>query len=515
MKKRSETKTNVCVKARDMLTEISIVDNQFNKVASRLGSLSKDLSPGIYKVRWKTASVSKDKLIEITGKEGDCVMNLEMGMQEINTSAPLNNTKFGSIDKPNVLKDLSGNPPVLNPEKASQLLVFLRDEEGTDTNFSALSVSVHASDGAKLADFNDGLINTKEHYAGLMIGLDPGVYRLRIETGQLGSYEIFVFTSESWQTRVFLTCDDFYYGSDTYRRPSLRTTSILMGRIGIRFDPASHDARLAEIALNAFMRGYDILDSSDMQGLLHGKFDDPMLGIYCAHLLLQRKRINWSLFNVVCRNLHRLVGPIPDLQALFVKLKHPMPPHDERLSLYHGLPPMLICSWDLLIRHSRKRFSIIPPNSLSDRIAGSVVSTEPWLMCRVESQIKTSAQPIPNVSFAQGKRVMKQMIEHVGRTNRKTINNYLEEQQRNLDPIESVILSAVTREDESGHLDEVKERAKLQILGSVPQVLKQQTDAIDIKENALSNLQVPSYSMARSVVSLASKLKGKFDFDIS
>lgn len=514
MKKHSEKKTNVRVNARDGLTEISIVDNQFNQVASGLGSLSRDLVPGIYKVRWKTASVSKDKLIEITGKEGGGVLDLDTEMQEINTSAPLNNTKFGCIDKPYVLKDMSSNPPALHPEKACQLLVFLRDEEETDTEFPAQSVSVHASDGTKLADFNDGFINTEERYAGLMIGLYPGVYRLRVETGQLGPYEIFVFTADGWQTRVFLTCDDFYYGSDTFRRPVLRTASILMGKIGARFDPASHDARLAELALNALLRRYDILESNDMQDLLHGKFDDPMLGIYGAHLLLQRKRVNWDLFDTVCRNLHRLVGPIPDLQALYVKSKRPMRQRDERLSLYRGLPPMLIRSWDLLIRHSRKRFSIIPPGSLSDRIAGSVVSMEPWLMCRVEPQIETSVQPMPNVSFALGRRVMKQMVEQVGLTDREKISNYLKEQQENLNPIESAILSAVTMTDESESSDNLKERTKLQISGFDPSDLSQQIDAIDIAKNALSNLQAPSYSIARSAVSLALKLRGKFNFDI-
>jgi hypothetical protein len=514
MKKHSEKKTNVRVNAKDGLTEISIVDSQFNRVASSLGFLSRDLAPGIYKVRWKTASASKDKLIEITGKEGGGVLNLETEMQEINTSAPLNNTKFGCIDKPDVLKDMSGNPPALHPEKACQLLVFLRDEEETDTEFPAESVSVHTADGTKLANLNDGLINTEQRYAGLMIGLDPGVYRLRVETGRLGSYEIFVFTADGWQTRVFLTCDDFYYGSDTFRRPALRTTSIQMGKTGARFDPASHDARLAEIALNALLRGYDILASSDMQGLLHGKFDDPMLGIYGAHLLLQRKRINRDLFDTVCRNLHRLVGPIPDLQALYVKSKRPMRQPDERLSLYRGLPPMLIRSWDLLIRHSRKRFSIIPSGSLSDRIAGSVVSSEPWLMCRVDPQIETSVQPMPNVSFALGRRVMKQMAEQVGRTDREKIRNYLKEQQENLNPIESAILNAVVMADESEGSDKMKERTKLQISGFGPSGLTQQTDAIDIAKNALSNLKVPSYSIARSAVSLASKLKGEFDFDV-
>lgn len=515
MKQHSERKTNVRVNARDGLAEIAIVDNQFNQIASGLGFLSTDLAPGIYRVRWKTASASKDKLIEITGKEGGGVLNLELETQEINTSAPLHNTKFGCIDKPDVLKDLSWNPPTRHPEKTSQLLVFLRDEEETNTEFPVQSVSVHASNGTRIMDLKDGIINTEERYAGLMIGLDPGVYRLRVESGRLGSYEIFVFTAVGWQTRILMICDDFYSGSDKVRRPALRTVSILMGKIGARFDPASHDARLAELALSALLRGYDILESSDMRGLLHGKFEDPMLGIYGAHLLLQRKRVNWDLFETVCRNLHRLVGPIPDLQALYVKSKWPMRQRDERLSLYHGLPPMLIRSWDLLIRRSRRRHSIIPSGSLSDRIAGLVVSTAPWLMCRVEPQIETSVQSMPKVTFALGSRVMTQMAEQFGGTGSAIISSYLRERQEDLNPIESAILSALAIAHEPQSADKTKERTKFQISSINPSELSQQIVTISIAKNALTNVNVPSYSIARSAVSLASKLSGKFDFDIS
>lgn len=515
MKKRSETTTRLHINAGDDMTEISIIDNQFNRLAAGLGSLSKKLAPGIYKVRWKTASASKDKLVEVTGDEDGGVLNIEAGMQAISTSAPLNNTTLGCLDKPEILKNLSENTPALSPGKASQLLVFLRDEAEIDSEFPAKSVSIHTADGTKLADFNDGFINDDKRYAGVNIGVDPGVYRLRVETGPLESYEIFVFTAENWQTRVFLTCDDFYSGSDTFRRPMLRTTSILMGRKGTRFDPNSQNDRQSEVALNALLRGYDILDSRDMRDLLHGKFDDPMLGIYGAHLLLQRKRINWELFDTVCRNLYRLVGPVPDVQALYVKSKRPMRSDDNRLAIYRGLPPMLIRSWGLLIRRSRKRYSIIPQDSLSDRIAVTVVSTEPWLMCRVEPQAEEQAQAIPNVSHAQGSRILAQMVEKISRADRKKISSYLKGRQENLNPIESAILNVVTMAHKLEDPAVRNEVAKLQVSRFDSSDPSQLIDAIGIAKQALSNLPAPSYSIARSAISLASKLKDRFDFDIS
>lgn len=510
MKKHSEAKTRLQVKAGDDLTEISIIDNQFNRLASGLGSLSKDLVPGIYKVRWKTASTSKDKLVEISGKEEGGMLCLEAEKLAISTSAPLSNSTFGSIDRPNTLENLSGNPPAMNPDKACELLVFLRDENKGKSAFPFQSVSVHSPDGSRLANFKDGFIDKDARLAGLKIGLDPGVYRLRVETGPLGSYEIFIPTSKGWQTRVFLTCDDFYSGPDRLRRPTLRTASILMGQKGSRFHTDSQDARLAEIALNALLYGHDILGSSDMQDLLHGKFDDPMLGIYGAHLLLIQKRINWDLFDAVCRNLHYLVGPLPDVQALSAKSKQPMPDDNNRKALYLGLPPMLLHSWNLLVQHSRIRYSTIPLGSLSDRISEAVVSTKPWLMCRVESYVAKRTPKSPNISYAEANRVFAQMVERIGQPDRENFKSYLREQQEKLDPIENAILNAVVSEDK---VETTEKRGLFFQLSANVEDSKDEPQSIDklgFAKQALSKLPAPSYSIARSTISLASKLKDHF-----
>lgn len=509
MKKPSESQTNIRVNAYDGMTEISIFNSRYDPIATERGFLSTNLSPGIYKVRWKRGAISSEKLIEVTGEEGDNSISLEEDKHEIRTSAPLLNSSFGSMDRPEFLEKLSVSVPTVNAGAPCQLLVFLR-EEAENEAIQARSVSIHTADGEEIANLTDGEVNADDGYAGIIVGAEPNVLRLRVQSGALGSYEIFVSTARNWQTRVFLTCDDFYYGSDVFRRPVLRTASILMARLGLPFDPSNRDARLAELSLGALLRGDDVLATSDMQDLLHGKFDDPMLGIYGAHLLAHHQPSKRELFDEVCQNLQRLVGLIPDVAALSRKAQYSDRSRELESSSYDGLPPMLVRSWDRLVKKSKRRYSAIPSGSLSDRIGGSIVSTAPWLMARVDASSEVVEIQSPRVSFAQGSRVVERMVAKVAESDLSSIQNYLQQQQQNLDPLENAILDAMVYPEDPIYTIEFEAEQGVADPDSVDAI-----GSLSDRSLAVSKLNAPSYAIARSAVSLASKLKGKFDFDLS
>ncbi len=408
-----------------------------------------------------------------------------------------------------MLKSLSTDPPRLHAGKSSELLIFLRDDTGNAEEFPAESISLHAVDGSMLANMAEGVIDRRACLAGINIGLDPGVYRLRVETGLLGLYEIFLSTAEGWQTRVFLTCDDFYSGREKIRRPLLRTASVLMGRQRTPFNPACRDARLAEIALTALLRGYDILDSPEMKDILQGKLDDPMLGLYSAHLLLANPRIKRDMINTVCHSLNRLVGPIPDVQALFMKEKLSIPGSRQRIARYHGLPPMLIHGWDLLIKQSRSRYRTIPIGSLSDRISDTVVSTMPWLMSRVALITEERAETAPQISFAMADRVLANMTRQVLDAGHSEVESYLKEQGKRLDPIENAIFNAISTVTGARDLIRTAGRDKA---AEEPHWSDDTSKAI---RQIMTRLPAPTCSIARSALSLAEKLKDRLDFNPS
>jgi hypothetical protein len=514
MKKISEKTTALRVNAKDSLAEISVVDSRFNTVASNLGELRADLPPGIYKLRWSSSLSTESRLLEITGEESD-VIEIFADQPAINTSVPLHSSRFGCIDRPEELVELSVSNPILGADSPCQILVFLRDPEQTESSFPVESVTLHTADGNELVALSAGRIDRQERYAGLVIGVDPGVYRLRVDTGPLGPYDMFVFSSEGWQTQIFLTCDDFYWQSDVIRRPSLRTASVLMGRVGIPFNPKSDDARLAELALGALLARRDVIEARDMRGLLYGKFEDPMLGIYGAHLLLLRSKLNRPQFEIVLGNLRSLVGPVPDWQALALLLGSSKRKRSQRATFgpYEGMPPMLVRSWDLMVGASKRRYSVIPSGSIADLVAGSVASTRPWFLSRVRQQSEHSTASVEHVSVAKAKRVVSQMINQVQPSDTAAIREDLAKRKQELDAIESAILDAVAQTasyDESKHSwsQQSKMLGEADIAG-----VTRSAKIVGGPGAPIPRLDAPSYSIARSAMSLASKLGSDFDID--
>ncbi len=516
MKKHSKAQTTLTVHGGDSLTKISIIDKNFNKVATGLGFLSEKLDPGIYKIRSQTATTSEHRLIEVTGREEGGNRSIFFNRQSIQSAVPLADTVFpGKTFQQSDIKklhDISFKKPEIGATEDCRLLIHLRDDEMLENEFLPHSISIHTADGSKLADFSNGYIDADNHNAGVAIGVKAGVYRLRVETGPLGEYEVFLCAAEGWQTQVFLANGSFYSGSIKFRRPMLRTSSVLMARLGQPFTPDNQDARLAELALQALIKGYNILEADDMRNLLQGKFEDPMLGIYGAHLLLQRTRINWDVFHTICKNLEHLVGPVPDVQALFVKSKISFDSPEKRIEVYRGMPPLLIRSWDLLVKQSQRKYTAIPMGSLADRVSMNVVSSKPWLICRVTPETEIIEQDSFAVSREQSSRIVQQMIEATGPATLAEITKTLDEEGERLNSIELAILQTVqTLGKKRKKSENVSEDPGFLTVSNLDGSFRQ---SADIAKDVFSSVSAPSYSVARSAASLAAKLKKKFDFDL-
>lgn len=502
MKKYSDNSTRVELHAGDGATEISVVDHAFNKLKSGFGSLEAKLFPGIYKIRWKTGSAEDTQLIEVTGEEPEGVLRLDGPEQKISSPVPLLKTRLGAGSQAEFLRALSlGDSDASYGD--SQVLVFLQDSEADEDGFQVDSVTVREPDGTPLFSLMENRAIKNTYQAGNMQTVEPGVCRIRVDTGPLGDYEMFVPAVPNWQTRVFLKCDKFYSGDWTGRRPSLRGASVLLAKLGTPFDPESRDAHLAEIALNALARGHDISESDDMRGLLAGKFDDPMLGLFAAHVLLQRRRYKKSLLETVCHNLVDLVGMIPDVQALFAYALETTPKH-ESLATFAGYPPMLVRSWGLMVQRSKKQFGMIPAGSLADRIAASVAATHPWLLSRVANQ---TTKVLPMVSHAAGERIIGNILQNMAKIG-PTIVAELQNDSSYLDLEEIAILDVVNTCQGIPTLNVGQPGVKIGETAGKLDV--SQPASVKIATDAVNNLPLPAYSIARSAVSLQDKLADHF-----
>jgi hypothetical protein len=113
-----------------------------------------------------------------------------------------------------------------------------------------------------------------------------------------------------------------------------RLANLAAGSVAIGREPVVHDqeTRLAEIALDALTQHRAIL-SDHLRMMLSGKFEQPLLGLIGAHLLI-REGPPGDTFQTVVGNLTKMLGPDhPDVIALTTKLDDVPRPVSE--------PPML------------------------------------------------------------------------------------------------------------------------------------------------------------------------------
>jgi hypothetical protein len=143
---------------------------------------------------------------------------------------------------------------------------------------------------------------------------------------------------------------------------------------------AGEDLRLAELARQALASGRQGLRTRDLEQMLRGKWNDPLLGIFGVHLLLMREKPDLGLANEVVQRLrHSIIANVrhPDVDALALeigrRLGNPveMPPF--------AAPPMLRRSWNILIRESAEQPGLIPSGSLSSSVADRLWGAGAWL----------------------------------------------------------------------------------------------------------------------------------------
>jgi hypothetical protein len=430
---RSESKVSLSAIAPEPTTEIFVVDSSFRRVASGLGRLETDVEPGIYKVRFRSGPKQRDELVEVVS--GQPSVHVTTGPLGFSSAAPINDTRTSreyhqysaSVESLNVHQHLG---------KGSQLFVYTRDllKESTDVPWTG--VSIHDVAGNLIAEMKDGIVDTQYKFAALNIELDPGTYRLRVESGALGTFEMFLITSADWQTQVFLMAADFQAGDRTARRAALKTASISMNRLGNGFQPGDDKFRLAELARQGLATGRNVVNRESLSELLWGKYENPMMGIYGGHLLLLSHRPNHELIEEVVSNLDKLLGAHADVESL--KLRSGGMRTYERLKL--PTPPMQFSSWDLIVKQSFKRLGTVPQDSVTASLADGLLSSTPWLLHRLPEIARggRSAQPM---NFARTQRVLEQLVAF-GEGEGREVLSQARRDRESFSPLERKIMNA-------------------------------------------------------------------------
>src|SRR5512133_3495716 len=403
----------------DGATEVWVIDTQQPSAAPAghgLGSLSVDLLPGIYRVRASAGLQLWETLVELTA---GATQDVKVPLLDFATPVPLPGTAQtheyhteAAVSESHRVHVSAGHGSAIfvfashwsTPAEASAGLSPSFSEPGSSVPplkpagtgkpaHPAQGLSLRTLDGDLLADFKSrsasDLEAGRDAWAACNVQVDPGLYRLRLRLTTRDSLEQVIVAAPGWQTEIFLQQSVYRSTGAGSERSDLAGASILYSRFdpadpagSIAFDPYNAEfgpsLRLLELARLGLISGRNVL-SRDITEMLWEKWQNPMLGILGAHLLLLSPEFDRQLLGRVVNNLRGGIWPgfsHPDVEALALRVE------GAASNYTFATPPMLRPSWSLVIDASIGDASLVPEDSLSFDVATRVWGNSPWLLWR-------------------------------------------------------------------------------------------------------------------------------------
>jgi len=386
------------IRTEDRAGEVTLFDHDYEVVATGVAALEAEVQPGMFKLRVATGEHVRESYLLVDETqvraldEPSASRRSPRALPTVENSAagalvrvpparppspvPLSSTSRWREYHTAAAERIAAAPPVQRGAGARLFVFARRWSPGGSSGHAghpAQGLTLHAADGDLLFDFEKQaeVDLNRDPYSGARIELDPGFYRLRLaKDGR--SLEQGLIVRPPWEVEVFLMA--------TQRGARTEPQELDLSRASVLLSPSpfqSNDAglRLAELARQGLTTRRQVIDPQDLEEMLHQKFDNPMLGIFAAHLLLLEPEVKRPLLRVVVKNLAGLLGiDHPDVVALEFAASG-MPPFFGAFRF----PPMLAASWDLALRASASSPAVIPPNSFAARIAARRWNSFPWL----------------------------------------------------------------------------------------------------------------------------------------
>ncbi len=476
MNASSEDMAPLIVRAADAATEIFLVDASFRRQAKGVGELRTQVTPGIYKLRFRAAQTQVDRLIMVeSGQE----TRIEQAPVPFVTAIPLDNTADTNPSHQLLVQEVTASPARRSLGIGAKLCVFARDASPLAIcDWSRLTI--HRLDGVPIADIADAPTEATSDIALLSLEVDPGTYRLRVSGTNSPPYECFLPLVRGWQTLIFMHSDELQENKPSIRIPRLADASVTMLRIGKTFDPTSAALRLSEQLRYNLECGRDILTDRVITDTLNAASKHPMLALYAAHLLIRKHPIDHLTVEHIVDGLQASLGVLPDVGALLLRPGSGTLPKALRFET----PPLLRSSWNLIVEASRRRMSLVPLGSLSAQVGEALIRHPLWLL---NGLLNTGSAPTADVmSFAAAERLLEDFVRmNPEQMDRKQREKILQVTSDSL-PLERTLLNTLLHKNYS-HLPDRKAAASV-----VSKTLKQ--------------IVVPMYSVAHTVQRIKNKL---------
>ncbi len=363
--------------------EIFVIDGWNNVVARGVESVRADLPIGVYKVRFRVGNTVSDKLVELPEGEGNYIPS-DLPELPIVSPVPLNTPGTQAQSPRSALAATWSNIVHVSHGTGSRVFLFVdAPAESSATPFLPGALTLRTFDGQQIASLAQG--GCDQGCYGCTIEVAPGGYVLWVERGDSPAVCQTVYTAQDWQTQVFFSILQL----SGFSTVDLSGCSMLMSPVRFGFRSDSRSFLWAEAARKTLasgragitpagrLRGVPAIgvDDNMIEQMLDGKYLNPMLGIYGAHLMAaQDSPDNKEALREVVPNLEKLVGGIPDVTSLLLYLEDP-----RCATLTYPEPPMLAASWSLIVKYSTQLPNLVPAGSFSENIAGSLWGSGAWL----------------------------------------------------------------------------------------------------------------------------------------
>ena len=378
------------VSTGDLQSEIVVLDARGRLVERGFGpEQTFHLEKGIYRVKVLTGTETQEKSVVLVERPRG---PLRFAPAEFASAVPLAGTST-SHEYHMAAADSESRKTHVRNGVGSSLFFLVRDwtpnawnQAPRVTGNPAQGLTLHAVNGdveyqiCDLAVAGQRSAHGGDPWTACTIEVTPGVYTLRLELpGGDTLHQTFV-ASPGWQSQAFLFVREYASEAGPQWRADLSRTSVLLSATR-GFSPNEEILRVAELAKVALAtkgpkgQADRPLLPDEMRTLLRGKFDNPMLGVYGAHLLLLESRADAPLLQLVVQNLRNMLGrEHPDVEALALRaVGVPSPQPFQHL-------PMLYRSWSLILDASVTR-----PDLVSESLArheAEPVAGGPWCIAR-------------------------------------------------------------------------------------------------------------------------------------
>jgi hypothetical protein len=367
----SSTTYPVQVTAGNPRDVVTIYDSAGVQRAREVGGVTLSLPRGLYTLRVQFAAETRDEVLKVIAP-----VTKKLEAVNVYSATPLTDavTSHEYYTDPSVECSKTPTRPAPLPGRAmgmSRIMLFFRalDHNAKGDMSFADRLTVCDAQGNAIADFSAA--NTRRNDASGWIALSadapPGFYRLRYD-GKTPR-EVALRLTPRWATYWFIFFD---------KEPRFDTMTGVMSRPSDGFHPSDDDARAIDLGLWSLQNGFAAFPREAANKLLMGKFDNPLMGLIGAWLLLRKPGVKEQELLAPLANLRRLLGDQPDVVALEAAAREKWA--SIALPPVHLLtePPMLRAGLDALIEISIRSSAPIVEGSLLDRLLGVKYGDSPW-----------------------------------------------------------------------------------------------------------------------------------------